>query len=121
MLISCHISALKKNNNDKTFNSADNVSGSIFSDESMTKYLQKQLNQQKQLLHLELPSYSKKIIKFLEFNGNTQKYNLNHDDTDDDYQTDHDFTDGNIINSKGNIEMGALPTPASEVAKVAVK
>lgn len=126
LLISCHISAINKTNksNQKHFNSEDNVSGNIFIDESMSKYLQKQLNQQKQMLHLELPSQSKKIIKLLELNGNLPRINQNYDDDDDDGDGSNcaggDAT-GIYYNNDGIIEMGALPTPASETAKVVVK
>lgn len=71
----------------------------------MTKHLQKQLKQQKQLLHLELPTVnSKGLMRKLGLNGIE-----NHDDDD--------------FNSLDNgcCELGAVPTPASDVPKVAVK
>lgn len=131
LLISCHISAINSNkSNQKQFNSEDNVSGNIFIDESMSKYLRKQLNQQKQMLHLELPSQSKKIIKLLELNGNLPRINQNYNDDDDDEDIDgncsgimkqHGDATGIYYENDGIIEMGALPTPASETAKVVVK
>lgn len=91
LLISCHISALDKTNG---------------SDDNMTKHLQKQLKQQKQLLHLELPMVnSKGLMKKLGLNGTE-----NHDDDDDFSSLDN-----------GCCELGAVPTPASDVPKVAVK
>lgn len=90
LLISCHISALNKTNG---------------SDDNMTKHLQKQLKQQKQLLHLELPAVnSKGLMRKLGLNGIE-----NHDDEE--------------FNSLDNgcCELGAVPTPASDVPKVAVK
>lgn len=88
----------------------------------MTKHLQKQLNQQRQLLHLELPlSYpssknSEKVMKILELN-NFGSQNRNYYDDDD--EDDGSGVGGNSLEN-GYIEMGALPTPASEIAKVAV-
>ncbi|XP_037045395.1 uncharacterized protein LOC119080906 isoform X2 [Bradysia coprophila] len=88
LLISCHISALNKTNG---------------SDDNMTKHLQKQLKQQKQLLHLELPTVnSKGLMRKLGLNGNESH--------DDDY---------NSLDN-GCWELGAVPTPASDVPKVAV-
>lgn len=73
----------------------------------MTKHLQKQLKQQKQLLHLELPSVnSKGLMRKLGLNGID-----NHDDDDDDF---------NSLDN-GCCELGAVPTPASDLPKVAVK
>lgn len=70
----------------------------------MTKHLQKQLKQQKQLLHLELPTVnSKGLMRKLGLNGNESH--------DDDY---------NSLDN-GCWELGAVPTPASDVPKVAVK
>lgn len=72
----------------------------------MTKHLQKQLKQQRHLLHLELPSsYSNRIIAKFGKNGIDLGYGGHNDDDDD-------------INS---LEFGAVPTPASEKANVAVK
>lgn len=71
----------------------------------MTKHLQKQLKQQKQLLTLELPAVnSKGLMRKLGLNGIE-----NHDD------------DFNSLDN-GCCELGAVPTPASDVIqKVAVK
>lgn len=72
----------------------------------MTKHLQKQLKQQKQLLHLELPAVnSKGLMRKLGLNGIE-----NHDDDDDFNSLDN-----------GCWELGAVPTPASDIPKVAVK
>lgn len=73
----------------------------------MTKQLQKQLNQQRHLLHLELPSSNtnnSKQIRYLDTNG---KYSSCDDEID-------------TLNN-GSYELGALPSPASELANVAVK
>ncbi|KAJ6642495.1 hypothetical protein Bhyg_07446 [Pseudolycoriella hygida] len=89
LLISCHISALNKTNG---------------SDDNMTKHLQKQLKQQKQLLHLELPTInSKGLMRKLGLNGIES-----HDD--DFHSLDN-----------GCCELGAVPTPASDVPKVALE
>lgn len=71
----------------------------------MTKQLQKQLNQQRHLLHLELPSSNtnSKQIRYLDTNG---KYSS---------------CDDEIDTLNGSYELGALPSPASELANVAVK
>lgn len=69
----------------------------------MIKRLQKQLEHQRQLLHLELPPQTSRLVSKLLKRG---------------YETcDYDL---NCVNN-GNIEMGALPSPASETARVAVK
>lgn len=73
----------------------------------MTKQLQKQLNQQRHLLHLELPSTNTNNsiqIRYLDTNG---KYSSCDDEID-------------TLNN-GSYELGALPSPASELANVAVK
>lgn len=83
----------------------------------MTKYLQKQLKHQRQLLHLELPSLygNTTLNKFRKqknrtANGNCS-YSIDFDESDD---------DGISLDAGSMIEMGAVPTPASETAKVAV-
>lgn len=101
LLISCHISALSQS----TSRTAD--------DHVMTKHLQKQLKQQRHLLHLELPSsYSNRIIAKFGKNGIDLGYGGHNNDDDDDI---------NSLDYGGSIEMGAVPTPASEKANVAVK
>lgn len=69
----------------------------------MKKHLQKQLNHQRQQLHLELPPNTARIL--------TKLLKRGLDNCDDE------------LNSVGNgaIEMGALPSPACETARVAVK
>lgn len=73
----------------------------------MTKYLEKQLNQQRQLLHLELPATTanRRIKTLLGFPA----------DTDD--GEEHLYS----LDYGGSLAVGALPTPASDTAKVAVK
>lgn len=86
-----HISAANKNNSQRN------------SDEKMKKHLQKQLKHQRQQLHLELPPNTAHIL--------TKLLKRGLDNCDDE------------LNSLGNgtIEMGALPSPACETARVAVK
>lgn len=67
----------------------------------MYKQLQKQLNLQRQRLQLELPPSTSRILSKLLKRGNEYEFN-------------------NVDNENGYIEMGALPTPASETARVAV-
>lgn len=105
LLISCHISA------------SNGAGGKTQSDDNMTKYLQKQLKHQRQLLHLELPSLygNTTLNKFRKqknrtANGNCS-YSIDFDESDD---------DGISLDAGSMIEMGAVPTPASETAKVAV-
>ncbi|XP_055706938.1 uncharacterized protein LOC129804009 isoform X4 [Phlebotomus papatasi] len=95
LLISCHISALKANS--ATENDCN---------ENMTKYLEKQLNQQRQLLHLELPATTsnRRIKALLGYPA----------DTDD--GEEHLYS----LDYGGSLAVGALPTPASDTAKVAV-
>lgn len=69
----------------------------------MIKHLKKQLEHQRQMLHLELPPHTSRILSKLLKRG--------YENYDDDL---------NSINN-GNIEMGALPSPACETARVAVK
>ncbi|XP_055687892.1 uncharacterized protein LOC129792633 isoform X1 [Lutzomyia longipalpis] len=96
LLISCHISALKANSaSENDYNS------------NMTKYLEKQLNQQRQLLHLELPATTsnRRIKTLLGFPA------------DSDEDEEHVYS----LDYGGSLAIGALPTPASDTAKVAVK
>lgn len=69
----------------------------------MTKQLKKQLKHQRQQLHLELPPNTARIL--------TKLLKRGFDSIDDD------------LNSLDNetIEMGAVPSPACETARVAVK
>lgn len=69
----------------------------------MTKHLQKQLKHQRQMLHLELPPSTSRILSKL--------LNRGYENCDDEL---------NSIDN-GNIEMGALPSPADKTAKVVVK
>lgn len=70
----------------------------------MTKYLQNQLRYQRQQLHLELPPSTARILTKLLKSGCENEF-------------DEDFNSlGN-----GNIEMNAVPSPACETARVAVK
>lgn len=89
LLISCHISALKKNKNNKVQN-------------SRIKHLRKQLEEQRQILHLELPASTSRILSKIVKRG---------------FESMDDETSSM---GNGNIEMGALPSPASETARVAV-
>jgi len=109
------------------------------SDDCMNKYLQKQLKHQRQLLHLELPKKtSNKILTLLELNGydkyiddddnnnynnNNSNNNNNHNNYDDgnDNYDDVEFENNGSFLDYGSIEIGVLPTPASETAIVAVK
>lgn len=93
LLISSHISAAPKTNT---------------SDDDMAKYLQKQLKHQRQMLHLELPPNTSRILGKL--------LNRGHESRDDALNTN---TAIDIDN--GNFEMDALPSPASKTAKVVVK
>lgn len=90
LLISCHISAIKKNKNNKAQN-------------NRMKHLRKQLEEQRQMLHLELPPNTSRILTKILRRG---------------FESMDDET--NSLGN-GNIEMGALPSPASETARVAVK
>lgn len=73
------------------------------SDENMTKQLQKQLNHQRRQLHLELPPNTARIL--------TKLLKRGLENCDDDLN--------NVDNS--TFEMGAVPSPACETARVAVK
>jgi hypothetical protein len=98
-----------KNNNNGTNNTEN---------DHMTKYLLKQLEHQKKLLFLDLPTakFSRNFKSKFYKNDNTS--NLSSNNTDDEIKTE----DGcSLDNSSSDIEFGALPTPASEIAKVAVK
>lgn len=90
LLLSCHISALKKNKNSKAQN-------------NRMKHMRKQLEEQRQMLHLELPPNSSRILSKILKRG---------------FESMDDET--NSLDN-ANIEMGALPSPASETARVAVK
>lgn len=84
----------------------------------MTKYLERQLEHQKQLLYLDIPSlrkHNKLLSKFCK----TSKYASSNDDSSYDEENDTGFNHYSYEND--SVEMGALPTPASEVANVAVK
>lgn len=82
----------------------------------MTKYLQKQLKQQRQMLHLELPSlYCSKTMLKLRQNNRKNNYISDDDDDNDDYDKEDSLGNASMF------EMGAVPTPASETAQVAVK
>lgn len=69
----------------------------------MTKHLQKQLKHQRQMLHLELPPSTSRILSKL--------LNRGYENCDDELSSIAD----------GNFEMGALPSPASKTAKCVVK
>lgn len=79
---------------------------------SMTRHLQRQLNQQRQLLSLELSPKSgktknhNKIRAMLGMNGI------------DNYRTDDD--DFNSLDNGNMLQIGALPTPASATPRLAV-
>ncbi|XP_037939899.1 uncharacterized protein LOC119672826 isoform X2 [Teleopsis dalmanni] len=129
LLISCHISALSKQNSQATSrqtsgagcsaNSRDNLdengsdagSRSCDSTLSMTRHLQKQLNHQRHLLSLELsPAKTKnhdRIRALLGINGI------------DNYRTDDDDLN-NLENGNQHLQIGAVPTPASVTPKFAV-
>lgn len=95
LLISSHISATNKNTSQR------------HSDENMKKHLQKQLKHQRQQLHLELPPNTARIL--------TKLLKRGLESCDDELNSE--------LNTLGNgaIEMGALPSPACETARVAVK
>uniref|UniRef100_A0A1A9UFU9 EB domain-containing protein n=1 Tax=Glossina austeni TaxID=7395 RepID=A0A1A9UFU9_GLOAU len=131
LLISCHLSAISKQNSRVSSrqtsgagcsaNSRDNLdengsnpdSRSCDSTLSMTRHLQKQLNHQRHLLSFELsPAKTKnhdRVRALLGLNGI------------DNYRTDDDDFNS-LENGGGNhLEIGALPTPASETPCFAVK
>lgn len=70
----------------------------------MTKHLQSQLRYQRQQLHLELPPNTARILTKLLKRGCENEF-------DDDFNS----------LGNGNIEMNAVPSPACETARVAVK
>lgn len=70
----------------------------------MTKHLQNQLRYQRQQLHLELPPNTARILTKLLDRGCENEF-------DDDFNS----------LGNGNIEMNAVPSPACETARVAVK
>lgn len=94
LLVANHISATNKNSQ-------------RHSDENMKKHLQKQLKHQRQQLHLELPPNTARIL--------TKLLKRGLENCDDELNSE--------LNTLGNgtIEMGALPSPACETARVAVK
>ncbi|XP_049541948.1 uncharacterized protein LOC125955121 isoform X1 [Anopheles darlingi] len=167
LLVSCHISAIR---NSKSNSTDSQHPSSYLSDDNMTKYLERQLEHQKQLLYLDIPSlrsHNKLFSKFckataLVANSHTStttnnsssnhknqstshklhagssgnSVGLNHApyhyagaSTNDDSSIDDEEQDGTVdrfINRysydlNDSVELGALPTPASEVANVAVK
>ncbi|ETN58072.1 hypothetical protein AND_010347 [Anopheles darlingi] len=166
LLVSCHISAIR---NSKSNSTDSQHPSSYLSDDNMTKYLERQLEHQKQLLYLDIPSlrsHNKLFSKFckataLVANSHTStttnnsssnhknqstshklhagssgnSVGLNHApyhyagaSTNDDSSIDDEEQDGTVdrfINRysydlNDSVELGALPTPASEVANVAV-
>lgn len=130
LLISCHLTTLSKQTAASrvssrqtsaggcSANSRDNLDEngsdagcrSCDSTLSMTRHLQKQLNHQRHLLSFELsPAKTKnhdKVRALLGLNGI------------ENYRTDDD--DFNSLDN-GLLEIGALPTPASETPRFAVK
>lgn len=116
LLVSCHISALR--NSRSTASSNSQHPSDYLSDDNMTKYLERQLEHQKQLLYLDIPSlrkHNKLLSKFCK----TSKYASSNDDSSYDEENDTGLNHYSYEND--SVEMGALPTPASEVANVAVK
>ena len=112
LLVSCHMSAIKNSNRSSEFNRA----GFNSSDEQMTKYLERQLEHQKQLLYIDIPSlrnHNKLFTKFCKAPSNGESSSFDDDHDDDDIQ--------HYLYENESIEMGALPSPASETCKVAVK
>ncbi|XP_055856843.1 uncharacterized protein LOC129919809 isoform X2 [Episyrphus balteatus] len=116
LLISCHISAIRKNKSQSDNGGGGGGSGGsggegggfgLNHDSTMTKYLQKQLNHQRQLLNLELSpaKNNNRIRQMLGING------INNRSDDDE------------MNSleNGSLQIGALPTPASDTPRFAVK
>ncbi|XP_029722100.1 uncharacterized protein LOC109419417 isoform X1 [Aedes albopictus] len=115
LLVSCHISALR--NSRSTASSNSQHPSDYLSDDNMTKYLERQLEHQKQLLYLDIPSlrkHNKLLSKFCK----TSKYASSNDDSSYDEENDTGLNHYSYEND--SVEMGALPTPASEVANVAV-
>lgn len=130
LLISCHLTTLSKQSAASrvssrqtsgagcSANSRDNLdengsdpgSQSCDSTLSMTRHLQKQLNHQRHLLSFELSAAKTKnhdrVRELLGLNG-----------------IDNYRNDDNALNSLDNnlLEIGALPTPASETPRFAVK
>lgn len=114
LLVSCHISALRSSRSNTSQHPSDHLS-----DDNMTRYLERQLEHQKQLLFLDIPSlrnHNKLLSKFCK----TTKYasSSNDDSSYDDEPDDNGVNHYSYEND--SVEMGALPTPASEVANVAV-
>ncbi|XP_055624739.1 uncharacterized protein LOC129767661 isoform X1 [Toxorhynchites rutilus septentrionalis] len=115
LLVSCHISAIR-NSRPTTTNNSPHPSDHL-SDDNMTKYLERQLEHQKQLLYLDIPSlrnHNKLLSKFCRTSKNTSS----NDDSSYDEENDTGFNHYSYENE--SVELGALPTPASEVANVAV-
>lgn len=132
LLISCHLSTLSKQNLASratsrqtsgagcSANSRDNLdengsdpgSRSCDSTLSMTRHLQKQLNHQRQLLSFELsPAKTKnhdRVRALLGLNG-----------IENSRESDEDHELNSLDN--GLLVIGALPTPASETPRFAVK
>uniref|UniRef100_A0A182P5G6 EB domain-containing protein n=1 Tax=Anopheles epiroticus TaxID=199890 RepID=A0A182P5G6_9DIPT len=161
LLVSCHISAIR---NSKSTSTDSQHPSSYLSDDNMTKYLERQLEHQKQLLYLDIPSlrtHNKLFSKFCKatalIGSNHTNINVGRDNgpgtgnaagsssaggsngqyhgpyhygtsTNDDSSFDGEDGHGTadpFVNHcysydlHDSIELGALPTPASEVANVA--
>uniref|UniRef100_A0A8W7P308 Uncharacterized protein n=1 Tax=Anopheles coluzzii TaxID=1518534 RepID=A0A8W7P308_ANOCL len=161
LLVSCHISAIR---NSKSTSTDSQHPSSYLSDDNMTKYLERQLEHQKQLLYLDIPSlrtHNKLFSKFCKatalIGSNHTNVNVGRDNgpgtgnaagsssaggsngqyhgpyhygtsTNDDSSFDGEDGHGTadpFVNHcysydlHDSIELGALPTPASEVANVA--
>lgn len=124
LLISCHISAIKKQNQNKKIASnnrygsgygggssscgGDDDDDDPFGDNTMTKHLQRQLNHQRQLLNLEL-SPARNHNKFRTLLGMNGIDNRSQED------------DLNSLDNGNSLQIGALPTPASDTPRFAVK
>uniref|UniRef100_A0A182LYU3 Uncharacterized protein n=1 Tax=Anopheles culicifacies TaxID=139723 RepID=A0A182LYU3_9DIPT len=163
LLVSCHISAIR---NSKSTSTDSQHPSSYLSDDNMTKYLERQLEHQKQLLYLDIPSlrtHNKLFSKFCKATaligsgnhtmpgahdgtgggqaagssstagGSNGQYHApyhygtsTNDDSSFDDEDGHGTADPFVnhcysYDLHDSIELGALPTPASEVANVAVK
>ncbi|XP_058462025.1 uncharacterized protein LOC131437009 isoform X2 [Malaya genurostris] len=116
LLVSCHISAIRSSRS-TTANNSPHPSDHL-SDDNMTKYLERQLEHQKQLLYLDIPAlrnHNKLLSKFCK----TSKYASSNDDSSYDDE-ENDTGHNHYSYENDSVELGALPTPASEVANVAV-
>ncbi|XP_055601898.1 uncharacterized protein LOC129750836 isoform X1 [Uranotaenia lowii] len=116
LLVSCHISAIRNSRSTST-DSPQHLCDHL-SDDNMTKYLERQLEHQKQLLYLDIPSLRKHNKLLSKFCKTSKNGSSNDDSSYDEEQDDTGFFHYSYEND--SVELGALPTPASEVANVAV-